>query len=567
LVLGKKTKRIGEILVDAGLITKKQLEEGIDKGKRTGARLGSVLIEAGAVTEEDVTKALSEQYEMPYVLLENVIIDPEMIKAIPEVIARKHKIVPISMEDGKLVVATFDPLNVLAMDDIRKASGMDVSPVVSSEGSIQSAIDQHYSVKGDIDEIVTKLDTAEFDLLGEEEDVPEVLEKIAGETPIVKIVNLIIFQAIRDKASDIHIEPQENILRVRMRIDGILHEVSKLPRRLHPAITSRIKILGDLDIAEKRVAQDGRFNMKVGNSDVDIRLSTLPTIFGEKCVMRLLDKSAMLLNIDDLGMPDYAKNEIIRMVKKPFGMILITGPTGSGKTTTVYTILNRINTLSKNIVTVEDPVEYQLSIINQVQVNVKVGVTFADSLRNILRQDPDIVMIGEIRDRETAEIAINAALTGHLVISTLHTNDAAGTISRLLDMGIEPFLLSSSINCVVGQRLVRRICANCKVPYTPDKVLLDEFGIKSDEKLTLFKGEGCKNCRDTGYKGRVGIFEVMTVADDLRRDILKKADSSTLRNAALKTGFKSLRDDGINKVLEGITTIEEVMQATQEVDQ
>jgi len=299
---------------------------------------------------------------------------------------------------------------------------------------------------------------------------------------------------------------------------------------------------------------------------VDIRLSTLPTIYGEKSVMRLLDKSSMLLDINDLGMPDHAKNEIVRMVKKPFGMILITGPTGSGKTTTVYTVLNKINTLSKNIVTVEDPVEYKLNIINQVQVNPKVGVTFADSLRTILRQDPDIVMIGEIRDRETAEIAINAALTGHLVISTLHTNDAAGTISRLLDMGIEPFLISSSINCVVGQRLVRKVCASCKVPYTPESEVLDEFGIKSGDKTTLYKGEGCKNCRDTGYKGRVGIYEVMTVTDEIRREILKKADSATLRSTALKHGFKPLREDGVSKVLEGITTMEEVMQATQEVE-
>ncbi|MFC1855792.1 GspE/PulE family protein [Thermodesulfobacteriota bacterium] len=566
MAVGKKTKRIGEILVDSGLITKKRLEEAIDEGKRTGIRLGNVLVESGFVTEEDITKALSEQFEMPYVLLDNVIIDPELIKHIPEVVARKHKIIPIAMEDDKLVVATFDPLNVFAMDDIRKSSEMDISPVVCSENSIQQAIDQHYSVKGDIDEIVTQLDSAEFDLMSDEEELPEVLEKIAGETPIIKIVNMIIFQAIRDKASDIHIEPQEGLLRVRMRIDGILHEVSSLPVKLQPAITSRIKIIGNLDIAEKRVSQDGRFNIKVGNSDVDIRLSTLPTVFGEKCVMRILDRSSMLLEIDELGMPDYAKSDIIKMVKKPFGMTLITGPTGSGKTTTVYTVLNKINTLSKNIVTVEDPVEYQLKIINQVQVNPKAGVTFADSLRTILRQDPDIIMIGEIRDRETAEIAINAALTGHLVISTLHTNDAAGTINRLLDMNIEPFLISSSINCIVGQRLVRKICPSCKVEVSPDKYVLEDLGIKSTDKIpTLYKGEGCKNCRDTGYKGRVGIYEVLTINDDIRHEILKKSDSATIRNTALKDGFKPLREDGIAKVFEGITTIEEIMQATQEV--
>ncbi len=565
MAIGKKTKRIGEIMIELGLITPGRLEDAIAEGKRTGIRLGNVLVEKGYVTEEDISKALSEQFGIPYVLLENLIINPEMIKLIPEVIARKHKVIPVSVEDDKLIVATFDPLNVFAMDDIRKASNMEVSPVVCSENSIQKAIDQQYSVKGDIDEIVRKLDTSEFDLMGDEEDVPEVLEKIAGETPIIKLVNMILFQAIRDRASDIHIEPQADILRVRMRIDGMLHEVSQFPRKLHPAITSRIKILGDLDIAEKRISQDGRFQIQVGNSEVDIRLSTLPTVHGEKSVMRILDKSAMLLDIDDLGMADVSKTAILKMVQKPFGMILITGPTGSGKTTTVYTVLNKINSLTKNIVTVEDPVEYQLGIINQVQVNPKVGVTFADSLRTILRQDPDIIMIGEVRDKETAEIAINAALTGHLVISTLHTNDAAGTISRLLDMEIEPFLISSSIICVIGQRLVRKICPNCKVLYTPDEYLLKEIGIKVDKLPELYKGEGCKNCRGTGYKGRVGIYEVLLINDATRHEILKKSDSVTIRNTAIQSGFLTLRDDGIEKVLAGITSIEEVIQATQEL--
>ncbi len=565
MAIGKQRKRIGEILVDSGLITNAKLEQAIEEGKRTGLRLGNVLVDSGYVSEEDISRALSEQFKMPYVLLSNVIIDPDLIKLIPEVIARKHKIIPITIEEDRLVVATFDPLNVFAMDDIRKVSGKDVKPVVCSENSIQQAIDQHYSVKGDIDDIVMKLDTADIDLMTDEEDVPEVLEKIAGETPIIKIVNMIIFQAIRDKASDIHIEPQEDVLRVRMRIDGILHEISKLPRRIHPAILSRIKILGNLDIAEKRISQDGRFQMQVGTSDVDIRLSTLPTIFGEKAVMRILDKSTMMLNISDLGIEEESKNTIVNMVQKPYGMVLITGPTGSGKTTTVYTVLNKINSLSKNIVTVEDPVEYQLNIINQVQVNPKVGVTFADSLRTILRQDPDIIMIGEIRDKETAEIAINAALTGHLVISTLHTNDAAGTISRLLDMEIEPFLISSSIICVVGQRLIRKICNSCKVPFTPDNLLLRNLGIPPGSPVpTLYKGEGCKNCRDTGYKGRVGIYEVLSINDAVRHEILQRADSSTIRTAAMQKGFRSLRDAGVAKVLEGVTTMEEVMQATQE---
>lgn len=565
MAIGKKTKRIGEILVDSGLITAKQLEDAIAEGKRTGVRLGNVLVDGSYVTEEDISRALSEQFGIPYILLDSVIIDPELIKLIPEVVARKHKVIPITIEGGKLKVATFDPLNVFAMDDIRKISGRDVSPVVCSENSIQKAIDQQYSVKGDFEDIVAKLDSAEFDLMGDEQDVPEVLAKIAGETPIIKLVNMILFQAIRDRASDIHIEPQADLLRVRMRIDGVLHEVSKLPRRLQPAITSRIKILGNLDIAEKRISQDGRFQIKVGNAEVDIRLSTLPTIHGEKSVMRILDKSTMLLNIDDLGISEFGKNTLIKMVQKPYGMILITGPTGSGKTTTVYTVLNKINTLSKNIVTVEDPVEYQLGIINQVQVNVKVGVTFADSLRTILRQDPDIIMIGEIRDRETSEIAINAALTGHLVVSTLHTNDAAGTISRLLDMDIEPFLISSSIICVVGQRLVRKICSSCREPFTPDELLKSELGLKPGDTIpTLYKGKGCNNCRGTGYKGRVGIYEILTITDEVRHEILKKSDSSIIRKVAMTKGFTTLRQDGVRKVLEGATTMEEVAQATQE---
>src|SRR3990170_4100910 len=563
----RKIKRIGEILIEAGLINNTQLDESLAISKRTGVRLGKVLIKMGAVTEQDLARALAQQYGIPYISLSEVIIDPGTIRQIPEALARRHSIIPFVKDETGLKVAMFDPVDVLAMDDLKKAINLPLHPHVASEGDIQKAIDQYYGVSGSIDEVAKRITGAQIELLKGEEEMPEKLERLAGEASIIQLVNLMIAQAVMERASDIHIEPDEDTLRVRMRVDGVLHEMSNLSLKLHPAVVSRVKILGNLNIAEKRLPQDGRFNIKIGNSDIDIRVSTLPTMFGEKIVMRLLNKSALILKLEELTPMHDTLSILKKMVKKPFGMILLTGPTGSGKTTTAYTILNMINSMDKNIVTVEDPIEYHLRIINQVQVNPKVGITFATALRHILRQDPDIVMIGEIRDMETAEIAIHAALTGHLVISTLHTNDAPTAITRLVDMGVEPFLIASAIICLVGQRLIGGVCPKCKVPYQPSPNMLKELGIPvTDKPFTFYRGEGCSMCKGTGLKGRLGIFEVLVINETVRRLIIEKKDVGAILSASMKEGFRTLRYEGLRAVVNGHTTIEEVLQATQEIE-
>ncbi len=589
----RKVKKIGEILVDAGLITNAQLEEALNVSKRTGARLGRALVNTGVVTEEGIAHALAHQFNIPYVSLSGVIIEPQIIKLIPEALARRYKVIPFTKEGNAIRVAMFDPLDVFATDGLKKVSGYQILPSVATERDIQKAIDQYYGAAGSIEEMARRIEGAEIELLKGEEDVPETLEKIAGESSIVQLIDLMLFQGVTERASDIHIEPDDDTLRVRMRIDGILYESANLPLKLYPAVVSRVKILGGLDIAEKRLPQDGSFYMKSGHrgvsdlrvstarfqspnwepmrrsgdKEIDVRVSTLPTMFGEKVVMRLLNKSALLLKFEELT-PLYDTLDILKkMVEKPFGMILLTGPTGSGKTTTAYTILNTINSMDKNIVTVEDPIEYHLKIINQVQINPKVGITFANALRHILRQDPDIIMIGEIRDKETAEIAIHAALTGHLVVSTIHTNNAVGAINRLIDMGIEPFLVSASVTCIVGQRLIRSICSRCKVQYQASDDMLKELGIQVSEKPPLFyKGQGCPACNNNGLKGRLGLFEVLVINEEIRKLILGKSDVNMILNAAVKYGFKTIRREGIRAVLSGHTTIEEVLQATQEIE-
>ncbi|OGQ47616.1 MAG: hypothetical protein A2W63_00755 [Deltaproteobacteria bacterium RIFCSPLOWO2_02_44_9] len=563
----KKAKKIGELLVDAGLITLSQLEEALNVSQKTGARLGRTLVNMGAVTEEGIARALAQQFNIPYISLSGIIIDPQIVRLIPEMLARRYKVIPFAKEGSNLKVAMVDPLNVFAIDDLKKASNCQIFPSVVTETEIQNAIDQHYGMTGSLNEIAKRLEGTEIELLKGEEEMPEKLERIASEASVIQLVNLMISQSVMERASDIHIEPDEDTLRVRMRIDGVLHEMSNLSLKLHPAVASRVKILGNLNIAEKRLPQDGRFNIKIGNSDIDIRVSTLPTMFGEKIVMRLLNKSALILKLEELTPMHDTLSILKKMVKKPFGMILLTGPTGSGKTTTAYTILNMINSMDKNIVTVEDPIEYHLKIINQVQVNPKVGITFATALRHILRQDPDIVMIGEIRDRETAEIAIHAALTGHLVISTIHTNNAVGTISRLIDMGIEPFLIASAITCLVGQRLIGGVCPKCKVPYQPSPNMLKDLGIAvTDKPFTFYRGEGCNVCKGTGLKGRIGIFEVLVINETVRRLIIEKKDVGAILSASMKEGFRTLRYEGLRAVVNGHTTIEEVLQATQEIE-
>lgn len=563
----RRVKRLGEILIAEGLITPAQLEEGLKASRRTGGRLGATLVGMGLVTEEDIARALASQFRIPYLALDTILIEPHIIKLIPEAMARRHRVIPISKEGNILKVVIADPLDVFAMDELKKVSGHQILPSVATEGDIQRAIDQYYGMQGTLGEVVRRIEATGLELLKEEEADTARLERIAGEASIIQMVNLIISQAVKERASDIHIEPDEGTLRIRMRIDGILREVSNLPLKLHPAIISRIKILGDINIAEKRLPQDGRFDVKVGTHDVDVRVSTLPTVFGEKVALRLLDKTSFLLKLEELT-PLADTLEILKtMVRRPYGMVLLTGPTGSGKTTTAYTLLSMINTMQRNIVTVEDPVEYHLRIINQVQVNPKIGVSFANTLRHVLRQDPDIIMIGEIRDRETAEIAIHAALTGHLVISTIHTNNAIGTITRLLDMGIEPFLVASSVTCLVGQRLLRRICQNCKVSYKPDESLVRELGISIGNQMpNFYKGQGCPVCKGTGLKGRMGIFEVLVVDEDIRRLVLEKKDANTILSTAIRKGFKTLRYEGIRAVVDGHTTVEEVLQATQEIE-
>lgn len=563
----KKLQPLGEILKQKGLITQAQLTEALAVGKRTSERVGKVLVSLGYCTEKDISDALGDQYGIPSVMLSSVIIEPEVLKLVPEAIAKKYMVIPVSMEADTLKAAMLDPLDVFAIDEMKKLTNLNIVPVVTTETEIMKALGQYRGMGSSLEEAVSRVQALGVELLKGEDELPEKLTKIAGETSIVQLVNHLLSKAVMDGASDIHVEPDEDILLVRSRVDGVLRETVTLPLKLHAAVLSRIKILGELDIAEKRLPQDGRFVVKVGSRDIDIRLSTLPTIFGEKAVMRLLDKGSMTLDLERLSpLPD-TLDILKKVVKRPYGMILLTGPTGSGKTTTAYTLLNLVNSPEKNLVTVEDPVEYHLKRVNQVQVNTKVGITFAGALRHILRQDPDIVMIGEIRDRETAEIAIHAALTGHLVISTIHTNDAVGTISRLLDMGIEPYLVSSAVSCIVGQRLIRKLCKACSVPFDADPKMLEELGVRFQGKTPQFyRGAGCPACNGTGLKGRVGIYEVLLLDEEIRSLILAKAPGNAVADAARKKGFRTLRHQGIRTALAGHTTIEEVLQATQIVD-
>jgi len=563
----RKLRPLGEILKHKGIITDGQLAEVLAVGKRTNERVGKVCVSLGYCTEKAVSDALAEQYGLPSVMLSSVIIDPGVMRLVPETVARKYMVIPVSVEGETLKAAMLDPLDVFAIDEMKRITGLNIDPVVTTETEIMKALGQYRAIGSSLEEAVSRVKASGAELLKGEEEIPEKLEKLAGETSVVQLVNHIIAAAVMDGASDIHVEPDEDVLRVRSRVDGLLSETVNLPLKLHAAVLSRIKVLGELDIAEKRLPQDGRFIVKVGSRDIDIRLSTLPTIFGEKAVMRLLDKGALTLDLESLTPLGDTLEAIKRVIRRPHGMILLTGPTGSGKTTTAYTLLNLVNSPEKNLVTVEDPVEYHLKRVNQVQVNAKAGVTFAAALRHILRQDPDILMIGEIRDRETAEIAIHAALTGHLVISTIHTNDAVGTVSRLLDMGIEPYLVASAVSCIVGQRLIRKLCRSCSKPVEADTRLLEGLGIRFQGRAPVFyRGGGCVECKGAGLKGRLAIYEVLLVDEGIRSLILSKATGNALLEEARKKGFRTLRYQGIRTALAGHTTVEEVFQATQLVE-
>lgn len=558
----REKKSLGEAMVELGLITPEKLKQAKQEAERTREPLRRVLIRLGLVDEEAIVSFMEEQMGIPRMDLSNYLIDPKTVEFIPESLARKHLLMPLFKIGDTLTIAMADPMDVFAIDEIRLKTNCEVEPVVVSEKDLLKTLNQYYGAKGTMEEVIKSIDKEKLGLKEGVEPELKRLEGLAEEAPVVKLVNLIIIEAIKAGASDIHIEPDENLLRTRYRIDGVLHEVMSPPKHLQSAIISRIKILSGMDIAERRLPQDGRFQLKVENRQIDSRVSTVPTVYGENVVIRLLDLTSVLLGLGELGFSSEELKIYENLIRKPYGIILATGPTGSGKTTTLYSSLNTINSPEKNIVTIEDPIEYRLELVRQMQVNPKAGLTFANGLRSILRQDPDIIMVGEIRDLETAEIAIQAALTGHLVFSTLHTNDAPGAITRLVDMGVEPFLVASSITGVVAQRLVRTICKDCKEEYKPSEKILKDMGLSTTAKY--FRGKGCKKCMNTGYKGRIGIFELMAPNDEIRALIVAKASTNEIRKATLNSRMKTMRDDGIDKVKSGATTLEEVLRVTQE---
>jgi len=555
-----------DILYNKGLITNKQLDRIIKIQKDNGNKdLQKVIIDLDILKKDEMMLALADEIGEKYVNLNDITIDPTIVVLIPEEMARRHQLIAIDKDEKKLTVAMANPLDVFAHDELKIRLGYDIDSVLSYGEDIDKALDEVFGVTEEWDQVIGKIENMQVTVLKEEEkeaaDISALTE--SEEAPVIALVNLIILRAVKENASDIHIEPfGEDTLKVRYRIDGILHDVMSLPRNLQLAVISRIKIMSDLDIAERRLPQDGRIQVNVGGRKINIRVSILSAVTGESAVLRILDPSSILLELDSLGFsPDILPN-FLSLIKKPNGIILVTGPTGSGKSTTLYTTLNLLNSTEKKIITIEDPVEYRLKGISQVQAKPKIGLTFAAGLRSFLRQDPDIMLVGEIRDEETAEIAVQAALTGHIVLSTLHTNDAPSSVIRLIDMGIEPFLISSSVIGVIAQRLVRRICPKCKkgIKITPDmKKILDEYEISSNE-ITLYKGEGCPYCKDTGYKRRVAIFELMVISDNIRDLITKNITTGKLREAAIKEGMCQLREDGIKKVCEGITTIDEVLR-------
>jgi len=556
-VVVRRQREIIDLLLKDGLITQEMLEKAREEVKRIGLTMERALEKLGFIDSEDIVKVRANALGLPYVDLSDYIVDAELVKLIPEHVAKKYKVVPLFKIGDSLTVGMVDPQDIVALDQIRRISQMAmVDPVFVSEKGIQRVLDFYYQVTGSIEETIRTIDKDKI-----KEVERKGLEEVAEEAPIVKLVNMIIAQAVKDKASDIHFEPEDDNLRIRSRIDGFLQEVTTLPKKLQNAIISRIKILSKMDIAETRRPQDGRIWLKVENRDLDIRVSTFPTVHGENIVMRLLDKSTVLLGLKKLGLLENEIQIFEKLIRRPNGIILVTGPTGSGKTSTLYTALSTISSMEKNIITIEDPVEYELSLVRQTEVNPKAGITFANGLRSILRQDPDIIMVGEIRDKETADVAIQAALTGHLVFSTLHTNDASSSLTRLLDMGIEPFLISSSVIGVVAQRLVRLICDKCKESYTPENHLLKDLKLPSGTQL--YRGRGCGFCRGSGLSGRTAIFEILVIGEEIRQLIDAKQSADVIKKKAIELGMRTLRDDGLFKVQQGLTTPHEVLRVTE----
>lgn len=569
MLTGSLKRDLAELLIEEGLITEKQLQRAQEINKKTNEPISKILVSMGFVNDKDITEVIGKQMGVSFIDLDNYELDSELSRSIPEHLAQRYKIIPVAQKDNKLTLAMVDPLNVIAIDDIRLITGFDIEPVIATEESILKAINRQFGVTdlAEVESTVKDISAQDFGPMeieeaAEEEIALDRLKELVDEAPIVRVVNLIISQAINDRASDIHIEPELKSVRVRYRVDGVLHDVMSPPKHIQAPMVSRIKIMSNMDIAERRIPQDGKIHLRHDNREYDLRVSTLPTIHGEKVVMRILDKSSVMLGLNKLGFLPDTQAPFESIVEKPYGMLLVTGPTGSGKSTTLYSCLNKLNSGDKNILTVEDPVEYQLPGVNQVQVNEKAGLTFANALRCFLRQDPDIIMVGEVRDPETARIAIEAALTGHLVLSTLHTNDAAGAMSRLVEMGMEPFLVASSVIGILAQRLARTICPNCKETYNPPPESVRKFGLSAytDSEVSLYRGRGCDFCKMTGYKGRTGIFELMPVTDRIRSLTLQRASSAEIRQAAIEEGMKTMQDDGMRKVLEGMTTIEECLR-------
>jgi len=596
--------KLGEILVRENLISPQHLREALDYQREHGGRLGFNLVKLGLISDDMITAVLSRQYGIPSVNLDLFNIDPSVISLIPQEVAQKHSVLPLSRVGATLTLAMVDPTNVFAMDDVKFMTGLNVEPVVVAEGSVQQAIAKYYGSSREIElasvateelpspkngsknnganggitkEDLVSLDSIDFDhsqsedveVLEDNEEIDlSTLSKMSEDAPVVRLTNVLLVDSLRRGASDIHIEPYEKELRIRFRIDGVLYDVMHPPLKMRDALISRIKIMSKLDISEKRLPQDGRIKIKVKvdsrSRELDFRVSTLPTLFGEKVVLRLLDKQNLMLDMTKLGFEPESLTKFKRNISKPYGMVLVTGPTGSGKTNTLYSALQSLNTVETNIMTAEDPVEFNLAGINQVQMKEQIGLNFAAALRSFLRQDPNIVLVGEIRDFETAEIAIKAALTGHLVLSTLHTNDAPSTISRLMNMGIEPFLVATSVNLIQAQRLIRRVCKDCKQehPMPPEALIEVGFTIEETKTMKTFKGKGCATCNNTGYKGRIGLYEVMEITDELRELILIGASALELRKKAVDDGMITLRESGLQKIRAGVTTIEEVVRET-----
>jgi type IV pilus assembly protein PilB len=559
--------RLGELLVRENLISLSQLQKAQEEQRKTGARLGYSLTKLGILDETELTNFLSKQYGVPSINLADFEISPDVLQLVPAELAKRHQLLPVNRAGATLIVAMSDPSNIYAIDDLKFRTGLNIEVVVASEVAIDEAITRYYEKQVTYDDVLGDIDADAVELGGDDDDVNVVdLEKASGEAPVIKLCNVILLNAIKKRASDIHIEPYEKAFRVRYRIDGVLYEENPpLPLKLKNAVTSRIKIMSSLDISERRLPQDGRIKLKLGkDKEMDFRVSVLPTLFGEKIVLRLLDKSNLQLDMTKLGFEDKQLADFMKAIHQPYGMVLVTGPTGSGKTTSLYSALQELNKTTRNISTAEDPVEYNLMGINQVQMHEDVGLNFATALRSFLRQDPNIIMVGEIRDFETAEIAVKAALTGHLVLSTLHTNDAPSTISRLLNMGVEPFLVTASVNLILAQRLARKICSECKQQVESNPKALIDLGMKADiaAKLQLFKGAGCRTCSNTGYKGRIAIYEVMSFNEPLKELVLQGASTAEVKAEAIRGGMKSLRMSGIEKLTLGITTVEEVLRVS-----